>query len=219
MRYHVAYVSNRAGSGTGHRSIFWKGPYDDRGLATLESNNLFRNGLATLTMVLQEKPEGEWEVLLITIKPESSKKAIRHYHDILKEARSRGASSTSVSWPWKKCRYLLNSSVITWPGTYVYDIVTVPEAVRWVNEGPWTSFIGYEQTCRALEQLLGLRQSIPVNRRTIRMRAGDEALVFRINLPAGSQRIEGAVKGNMDMGRILKEGKYELGILRCLESA
>lgn len=59
-------------------------------------------------------------------------------------------------------------------------------------------------------ELLGVE--IAVDRRTIQMQPGDEALVFRLALPPGTPRIDPRDKGAL--GRALIAGHYELGILR-----
>jgi hypothetical protein len=108
-------------------------------------------------------------------------------------------------------KYILNSAVITSPGRYAYFLITPEEARRWCLSGPPPfSTIGYEETAEALSQLLGLH--IDVNRRTIVMRAGDEALVFRLVLPPGSPRIDPKDKGSI-MAHV-KAGHWELGLLK-----
>jgi len=110
-------------------------------------------------------------------------------------------------------RYLLNSAVITSPGTYTYRLISPEEARAWYFSGPEPeSTIGYEETAVALSQLLGV--PIAVNRKTIVMSSGDEALVFRLVLPPGTPRIS-----PQDKGRIMehvKAGHWELGLLRKL---
>lgn len=109
-------------------------------------------------------------------------------------------------------RYLLNSAVITAPGTYRYRLVSREEASRWMAEGDYTSAIGYEQTAEALAKISGL--PVPVNRVTVKMEPGDEALVFRIALPEGHPRIDPKDKGALE--NVLREGYYELGVLERL---
>jgi hypothetical protein len=106
-------------------------------------------------------------------------------------------------------KYLLNSAVITAPGDYRYRLVTVDEARQWAADGTGTSRIGYEQTAEALSQLLGM--PVPVDRRTITMAPGDEALVFRLVFPPGSPRIDPGDKGRL--AEAVLAGHYELGIL------
>lgn len=108
-------------------------------------------------------------------------------------------------------RYLLNSAVITSPGDYSYWLVT-PEVARvWYHTGRApVSTIGYLETAEALGALLGV--PVAVDRRTIEMRPGDEALIFRLKLPPGSPRIDPADKGRL--GREVLAGNFELGLLR-----
>lgn len=109
-------------------------------------------------------------------------------------------------------RYLLNSAVITAPGNYSYALVDEAAAAAWYRQGPVESTIGYAETAAALSELLGAK--IAVSRRVITMAAGDEALVFRLVLPPGSERIDPRDKGAI--GRALIGQHYELGLLRRL---
>jgi hypothetical protein len=102
----------------------------------------------------------------------------------------------------------LNSAVITAPGTYRYELVSSDEAQAWAADDV-TSTIGYEQTAEALSQILGFR--VPVIRTTIVMKAGDEALVFRLVFPPGTPRIDPADKGRL--AQAVLDGHYELGLL------
>lgn len=110
-------------------------------------------------------------------------------------------------------RYLLNSAVITAPGVYRYRRVTPDEAREWLAQGEYVSTIGYEQTSAAFEQLLGY--PAPVNRTTIVMQPGDEALVFRIVLPPGTPRLDPKDKGMVQF--VVGKNYWELGILERLE--
>lgn len=109
--------------------------------------------------------------------------------------------------------YLLNSAVITAPGTYRYRLVTAEEAREWYHRHKPESTIGYQQTADALAGIVG--KPVPVNRTTIQMQPGDAALVFRIVLPPGSPRIQAGDKGAIE--RVLLEQHYEIGILERLE--
>jgi hypothetical protein len=109
-------------------------------------------------------------------------------------------------------RYILNSAVITAPGTYHYELITPQEATEWYRRGPVQSTIGYEETATALSLIVG--EPVEVRRVTIKMEPGDEALVFRLVLPPGTPRID-----HKDKGRIMEHvrmGHWELGILRRL---
>lgn len=109
-------------------------------------------------------------------------------------------------------KYILNSAVVTSPGGYRYRLVTPDEAKRWAADG-FTSTVGYEQTAEALEQLLGV--PVPVDRRTITMQAGDEALVFRLAFPPGTPRINPGDKGALS--KAVMAGHFELGLLTRFE--
>jgi len=113
-------------------------------------------------------------------------------------------------------RYLLNSAVITAPGLYDYQIISVDEARNWYTRGllPLSS-IGYEQTAIALGELLG--RPIPVKRITIKMNPGDEALVFRLVFPPGTGRIDPQDKGRLS--EMVLRGNFELGLLKRLNPA
>jgi len=107
-------------------------------------------------------------------------------------------------------RWLLNSAVITAPGKYKYRLVCPVQAREWYEAGPEViSTIGYEETAIALGVLLGT--PIVVNRHTIRMEPGDQALVFRLALPPGSPRIAPGDKGAL--GQAVLAGHFELGVL------
>lgn len=106
-------------------------------------------------------------------------------------------------------RYLLNSAVITAEGTFEYRKIGQAAAMAWYSEIGAESTIGYAETAAVLAELLGA--PVEVNRKTVQMAAGDEALVFRLVLPPGAARINPADKGGL--GEILRSGAVELGLL------
>ena len=106
-------------------------------------------------------------------------------------------------------RYILNSAVITAPGRYDYRLLSLPDARRWVEAGPYRSTIRYQDTAAALSGLLGC--DVEVRNETITMQPGDEALVFRLVFPPGAGRVELGKKGRLDRGYIL--GNCEIGLL------
>lgn len=111
-------------------------------------------------------------------------------------------------------RFLLNSAVLTAFGRWEYTELHHRAALDWLAEGPYTSTIGYAETAQALEEVCGLAPgSIPVNKRTIQMAQGDEALVFRLVFPSG-YRPDPAAKGHLGREFILKHS--ECGLLRRL---
>lgn len=110
-------------------------------------------------------------------------------------------------------RYILNSAVITAPGRYDYWLIDEHQAQAWLEQGPWTSTIGYEETAHALSLITNL--NIPVYRTIIRMKPGDEALVFRVTLPPGERRLAVQQKGREGIEFILRN--CEIGILRRID--
>jgi len=102
-------------------------------------------------------------------------------------------------------KYILNSAVITSPGTYEYFLISADEAKQWLAEGEWESTIGYQETATALSQITGV--SIPVNRKQAQMQPGDEALVFRLT----KRLSEPELKGKLGIAKIINN--CEIGIL------
>lgn len=110
-------------------------------------------------------------------------------------------------------RYLLNSAVITAPGTYKYRLISVDEAKEWLARGEFISTIGYPETAEALHRLVGI--AIPVNRTTVKMEPGDEALVFRLAFKPGDPRPDVALKGQLGVEWILE--RSEIGLLQRID--
>ncbi|HXH11174.1 MAG TPA: DUF1874 domain-containing protein [Alphaproteobacteria bacterium] len=117
-------------------------------------------------------------------------------------------------------RYILNSAVVTAPGHYEYRSsravdhawsYRLDEAAAWLAEPGWISTVGYAETAAAMSELFGVE--IPVDRRTITMHPGDEALVFRLVFPAG-YRPDPATKGQLGAAFIREH--CEVGLLRRL---
>lgn len=109
-------------------------------------------------------------------------------------------------------RYLLNSAVLTAFGQWDFSPLTPAEASAWLAAGPYTSTIGYPETARGMETLCGLEAgTIPVNRQTITMQPGDEALVFRLVFPSGF-RPDPAAKGALGLEFVQQHS--ECGLLR-----
>lgn len=101
-------------------------------------------------------------------------------------------------------RYLLNSAVITTPGKYIYRVLSVEEARKWLDSGPYKSTIGYAETAQAITLLLGV--SVEVNKEVIKMNVGDEGLVFRL-----TRRFSPSQKGNVSIPFVLEN--HEIGVL------
>lgn len=109
-------------------------------------------------------------------------------------------------------RYILNSSVLTAFGRWDYRVLSVDEARKWLLAGEFESTIRYQETALALESITGIH--IPVRSVTCQMKAGDQALVFRLLLPPGTQRIPVASKGKLST-EFIKE-HCEIGLLRLV---
>jgi len=106
----------------------------------------------------------------------------------------------------KSMRYLLNSAVISEEGLYEYRKISLEESKLWLSSGEVCSAIGYEETANAILLLTGYKPE--VKRVEVRMKKGDEALVFRLTK---------RVKDPKQKGELSKEyvlSNYEFGILR-----
>jgi hypothetical protein len=104
-------------------------------------------------------------------------------------------------------RYILNSAVITTPGRYSYRLIGIEEAKTWMRE-PFESTLGYMETAIALASLTGV--PVKVQRKQIQMKAGDEALVFRLTCRLDDPRLKGQlspefVLANCEIGILRKE--------------
>jgi len=108
--------------------------------------------------------------------------------------------------------YVLNSAVITTEGLHIYRHINVETARAWLLRGGWRSYIRYDETARAMEELFGV--SVPVNAEVVQMQPGDEALVFRLVFPKG-YRPDPSRKGSLGIDFIKKH--CEIGILRKLQ--
>lgn len=98
--------------------------------------------------------------------------------------------------------YLLNSAVLTAYGEYSYSPLSVEAAKRVLQQG-YTSAIGHAGSAEFCSQLLEM--SVPLNRITIEMQVGDQAVVIRIKgrLPEG---------GSLSVEQT-REMPFEVGLL------
>lgn len=101
-------------------------------------------------------------------------------------------------------KYLLNSAVITGPGTYTYRLATPEEAAAWIKSGGWVSRIGYPATAGYIEALSGIRPDL--SREATAMKPGDEALVVRLKYRVQNPGKKGAFQPGPD--------DWEYGILQ-----
>jgi len=88
-------------------------------------------------------------------------------------------------------RYILNSAVITTPGRYQYELISTEKSIQWLQNGSFLSTIGYQETADALSALTGIQ--IDVNRKSIRMKTGDQALVFRLTARLNDPSLKGMI--------------------------
>ncbi len=109
-------------------------------------------------------------------------------------------------------KYVLNSAVVTSWGTWEYRPATLEEARRWLRNGEWYSIVRYPDTAEVIRRLTGVE--VPVRNESIRMKPGDEALVFRIRYEMGGPRVAQELKGTLDPDWI--ERNIEIGFLRML---
>lgn len=105
-------------------------------------------------------------------------------------------------------KYILNSAVITTPGKYSYKLITAEEAKEFLKKGEFLSTLGYIETAQALFAITGI--NVPVNRQQIKMKKGDEALVFRLTCRLDDSTLKGCltpefVLQNSEIGILKKE--------------
>ena len=100
-------------------------------------------------------------------------------------------------------RYILNSAVITAPGTYEYQLIDVKQTKAMLELGRWESTIRYPETALAFKAITGT--AIAVNRK---MEVGDRAIVFRLTKRLSA----GDVKGEVGIKEIL--ANCEIGVLQ-----
>ena len=109
-------------------------------------------------------------------------------------------------------RYLFNSCVITAPGQYSYRHIDIEEARRWMDAGPYQSNIRYRETAAALAILV--KRPIDLRAVVTHLQPGEEALVFRLAFPPGTDRMPIKDKGRISTSFILDH--CEIGILERL---
>ena len=104
-------------------------------------------------------------------------------------------------------RYLLNSAVITAPGTYTYRLLSREEAAERLKGGDWASRIGYRQTAEHIHSLCGLWPQ--ESREATRMQPGDEALVVRLKYRVQDPTTKGSQE--------VSDEDWEYGLLVSVE--
>ena len=104
--------------------------------------------------------------------------------------------------------YILNSAVITSPGTYNYVLVNLDFAKEWLRLHDDAIFtIGYEETVNVFNKLFGTNYK--PNRQQITMQPNDEALVFRLKIRLSDVQLKGKlgedfVKQNLEIGLLVR---------------
>lgn len=101
---------------------------------------------------------------------------------------------------------ILNTSILTEFGNYVYREITLKEAQELLQE-EYASAVGHESTCEVLSRLLLVE--VPVNRIQYSQLSGTSALVFKLN-------------GRIPEGKILTRDEieqigYKFGLLTRVE--
>lgn len=81
-------------------------------------------------------------------------------------------------------RYLINTPILTAYGDYRFSPLTIHEAKTLLQQ-KYTSAVGHQGTAELLSQLL--EQPVAMQRLTIHMQPGDDAVVMRLSqrLPEG----------------------------------
>ncbi|MCX8008716.1 MAG: YddF family protein [Patescibacteria group bacterium] len=81
--------------------------------------------------------------------------------------------------------YVLNSPILTSFGKYEYNELTLEEAKTKLQSSEIISAIGHQSTADAISALTEV--DVPMNRATVNMKSGEEAIVIKVNgrLPEG----------------------------------
>lgn len=74
---------------------------------------------------------------------------------------------------------ILNTSILTTPGTYTLEDITLEKARTMVRENDIDSSVGHQSTAEIMTALLGTE--IPMNRQLFQQQPEQKALVFKLN--------------------------------------
>jgi len=108
-------------------------------------------------------------------------------------------------------KYVMNSPVLTSYGTFRFKKVNLEEAKSFVKSGEFISSIGHKATSELLTLLL--ETEIPMNRITIEMKPGDQALITKLKI----RLEEGKVLSLTELIELYEKGQIEFGILEMIE--
>jgi hypothetical protein len=118
-------------------------------------------------------------------------------------------------------RYILDTPLITNWGTWVYKPLTVKQAKKWLEDKyglPVVSGIRRWEIVCLIEELTGVYVPIwghvPTRGQIIKMKPGDEALVFRWRVEKNPGGALEESKGRLTPGFVKKY--IEIGLLKCI---
>ncbi len=103
--------------------------------------------------------------------------------------------------------YILNSPIITSYGIYTYKRISKEDAISLLKNNQFVSAVGHEPTAQFLSTLFQI--PIPMNRVTISMQTGDQAIVFKL--------LDRLPEGRVLSLEELKSIRYEIGLLEKIE--
>lgn len=104
--------------------------------------------------------------------------------------------------------YVLNASVVTDFGIFSYQSIDFQKAIELMKVQGFVSCIGHEGTAEFLSE--ATQMTIGVNRQSIRMRQGEQALVFKFR-----ERLEHPRELTKHQ---LKWEQFEIGLLTCINT-
>lgn len=111
-------------------------------------------------------------------------------------------------------RYLLPCPILGLGGLYEYCLIDAREARRWLESGPYRSFVTHPLLRLALERLCAVETSLPVRLPWPVLGYHDDALVFQVsNYETLPQQLTGC---STLLRQMIDQGAYTLGLLRRL---